>query len=567
MRKTLLVAALIAAGAGGYYFWQQQKALPGAELLSAVPADTAVFSAQLQPVDLLSYLTSLGVSANSYSAASVAEFDNLAASASTPNEKFLFLLAKSWLTALQKPAELSQQTGIKAQLRSLFYLVGVAPVLKLELGDEARFLQMLDGIEQESGLKHISQQQDGQAYRVYPLMLGEVQLDLLVRTGDGWLTLALSSNKLPVAQLSEVLGTKQPADNLAASHSLVALQQKYQLNPGSFGYVSFAELSKPLTSTDGNRLAKDLNTLFAAQTGVAFADWRTPACQADVAAITKTLPGLYLSNQISADKVSGSFLLAIEHSAAIAALQQLQGYVPGLSSQGDLMLQLGLGLDVGQLSAGVGKLWDQVTTASYSCEPLLAMQTQLKQNNPLPMLMMAGMANGLQGIALTVNQLEYDPLQMTPKSVDALLTLSGDNLTALVESAKALRPDLAALTVPKAGETVDLTSQIPALQALGLSLNLLAGEKHLALYSGPVAAAQAKTQVAQALSKNGLLSVGFDYAKFFAVLEQTLAASGEALPPELAGLKDNSMRGSVLTAVTPNGIEVKSQIWLTPAQP
>ena len=565
MRKTLLAVAVLAGVVGGYY-WTKQDQLVGSELLNGVPADTAILSAQLEPVDLVSYLASLGGSANSYNAATVTELDNLAQSAATPNEKFLFLLAKNWLSALQKPAELSQHTGLKAQLRSLFYMVGVAPVLKLELGDEARFLQLLEQIELDSGLKHISQQQDGADYRLYPLMLGEVQLDLLVRTHNGWLTLALTSNKLPVAQLSEVLGTKTPADNLAAGDTLVALQRKYQLNPGAFGYVSFAELSKPLVSTDGNRLAKDINTLFEAQTTVAFADWRTPACQADVAAVTKTLPGLYLSNQISADKVSGSFLLAVEQQAALKALQQLQGYVPAGWQQGDLMLQLGVGLDVGQLSSGVGKLWDQLTGASYSCEPLLAMQTQLKQNNPLPMLMMAGMANGLQGVALTVNQLEYDAVQMTPKTVDALLTLSGDNLLALLESAKALRPDLAGLSVPKAGETVDLSTQIPELQALGLSLKLLAGDKHLALYSGSKAEAQAKVQVTQPLTKNGLLSVGFDYAKFFAVLEQTLTASGETLPPELAGMKDNNMRGGVLTSVTANGVEIKSEIWLKPAQ-
>lgn len=563
MRKTLVVAALIAAGAGGYYIWQQQQALPGSELLQTVPGDTVLFSAQLQPVDLTTYLASMGVSPNAGSADNLAQLETLLGGAEQPAQKFLLALSKAWLALLQKPAELAQTLGLKAQQRSLFYMVGISPVAKLEVADEARFWQFFDQVEQDSGFAHEAKQLDGQAYRAYNLQFAEdITLSLLVRVHNGWLTLAFTSDKLPAARLSEVLGTQPLADNLAASPALLSMQQKYQLNPAAFGYVSFPQLSAPLVSKDANRLAQDVTSLFDAHASVGFADWRNAACQTDVAAITKTLPGLFVSNQVSGDKVSNTMLFAIDNANSIAALQQLQGFVPDGWQQGAYMLQLGLGLDVGQLSAGVGKLWDQVTTSSYQCAPLVSAQQQLKESNPLPMLMMAGMANGLQGMALTVNDLEVDLVRQMPKSLDAMLSLSGDNLLALLESAKALRPELASVTLPKAGETLDLTQQSPELQQLGIGLKLQATDKHLVLFSGPQAAEQAKTLGAQPLSKNGFATVSFDYGKFFKALEQAMQVSGEPIPPELAALKDHQQRLGLQATVTTHGIQLNSNLWL-----
>ena len=207
-----------------------------------------------------------------------------------------------------------------------------------------------------------------------------------------------------------------------------------------------------------------------------------------------------------------------------------------------------------------------MTTTSYQCAPLVSAQQQLKESNPLPMLMMAGMANGLQGMALTVNDLEVDLVRQMPKSLDAMLSLSGDNLLALLESAKALRPELASVTLPKAGETLDLTAQSPELQQLGIALKLQATDKHLVLFSGPQALEQAKTLGAQPLSKNGFATVSFDYGKFFKALEQAMQVSGEPVPPELAALKDHQQRLGLQATVTTHGIQLNSNLWLQAAK-
>ncbi len=62
MRKTLIAGVVIAAGALAYYQFGGKSAgqvdMPG---LDFVPADTVMFSVQAAPIDLTSYLSSLGM--------------------------------------------------------------------------------------------------------------------------------------------------------------------------------------------------------------------------------------------------------------------------------------------------------------------------------------------------------------------------------------------------------------------------------------------------------------------------------------------------------------------------
>ena len=213
---------------------------------------------------------------------------------------------------------------------------------------------------------------------------------------------------------------------------------------------------------------------------------------------------------------------------------------------------------LGQLSASVGKLWDSLTTTQYQCAPLVEWQQALKQNNPMPMLMMAGMAAGVQGLSLKVNQLEIDAVQQVPKTADALFVLSASNVKQLFDSVKALQPSLASVELPAAGETLPLADKIPELAMLGIKPSLMASEHHLMIFSGDKAQQQAKELSTQPLSKSGLLAFGMDYQQFFSVLKGTLESTGEPVPAELAQLMQTNMQVGMQMKAVPQGILLQS---------
>ncbi|MCT6700424.1 hypothetical protein [Rheinheimera sp. 4Y26] len=568
MRKTLIAVAVVAAGALAYYqFAGKSGAVPELAELAYVPADTALFSGQFTPIDLGSYLTSLGMGPQYYDANMQQAFGDMLNESNEAQNKFVLALLQTYMKALSDPANLSASTGVKPQMRSLVYLVGMSPVMRIELGDEASFWRLFDEAEKSSGFSHVAQQINDVKYRQYRLVKEQVALDFLVSVKNGFATLALSSDKFDAQHLAIVVQAAQPEQNLANTSLLADVQKKYQLNKDSVGFLSSEQLLKFVTSTDGNRLAKDVNAVFGQELGVALAAWRNPACVADVAAISKSWPGLYMDSQFdlkdaSKIKVSGRLLVPTENADTVAQLSALRGFIPAQLQDpaNSAMLHTAVGLDVAQLAPTLGKLWTGLTEPAYSCEPLAQMQQQAKQNNPLAALAMAGMASGLQGISVTLHDVELDLTNGSPKNADALLTISATNARAFVEGIKAFYPPLAAVALPAAGEELDVATVVPEVAVLGVQPKLAMTDSHLLLYVGNKAKAQSAEIGKESLSKNGLLSFGLDYGSFFKTMQQAMAATGEEVPADFQTFANSDMKMQMSVNVNNQGFVLQSQM-------
>lgn len=565
MRKTLIAVAVVAAGALAYYqFAAKSGAAPE---LAYVPADTALFTGQFTPMDLGSYLTSLGMGPQNFDADMQHMFSDMLQESNEAQDKFVLALLQNYMKALAEPANLSSSMGVKAQMRSLAYLVGLSPVMRIELGDEAAFWRFFDEAEQASGFSHVAQQINDVKYRQYRLVKEEMTLDFLVSVKNGFATLALSSEKFDAQHLAIVVQAAQPEQNLANTSLLADVQRKYQLSSDSIGFLSSEQLLKFVTTTDGNRLAKDVNTLFGKELGVALASWRNQACVSDMAAISKSWPGLYMDNQFdlkdaSVIKVSGRLLVPTENSDTVAQLSALRGFIPAQlqASDNSAMMHVAVGLDVAQLAPALGKLWTGFTEPAYSCEPLAQMQQQAKQNNPMAALAMAGMASGLQGISVTLHDVVLDLANGSPKNADALITMSATNARAFVEGIKAFYPPLAGVALPAAGEELDVAAVVPEVAVFGVQPKLAMTDSHLLLYVGEKSKAQAAEIGKESLSKNGLLSVGLDYGNFFTTLQQAMVASGEDVPANLQTFANSDMKMQMSINVNPQGLVLQSQM-------
>ncbi len=144
------------------------------------------------------------------------------------------------MKAMSEPASLTSMTGIKGQMGSLMYMVGVSPVFKIELADEAAFWQLFDQAEKSSGFTHVAQQLNQIKYRQYRFSQETLTFDLLVTVQQGWATLTLSSDQLDAKHLALVLQAEKPEQSLANTSYLADIQHKYQLDQGAFAYISSA---------------------------------------------------------------------------------------------------------------------------------------------------------------------------------------------------------------------------------------------------------------------------------------------------------------------------------------
>lgn len=568
MRKTLIAAAVIAAGAFAYYQLSGAGTEAAIPELDYVPADTVMFSGQFKPVNVTDYLKSIGFGPQYYANP---EFDqvlqDLVDSAdNAPQVKFLVALLRDYLAMLSSGQDFSAKSGFKNDMRNLMYMVGMSPVLRMEVSDTNAFLAIFDRAEQESGFSHQPVSNADVSYRRYRFEHEAVQLDLLVTVKDGWGTLAITSDSLASANISQLLAVAKPAKNFNSEQVLTKLADKYNLSQDAIGFISFTELAKGLTSADGNRLAQDIHTVFASELD-AIADWRSAECQQDVGTITQNWPGVFFDGELdysssNVARISSNMLLASSNKTVLSALSSLRGYLPPhmQSNSNAAMFHFGLGLDPVQLSSAVGKVWSEMTEPAYNCQPLAELQQQLKQSNPVAMLAMAGMANGVQGMSVTINNLALDSATMQPTAVDALVSVSVANARTFISGLTALNPELADIELPQVGEEAELAQFVPQAAMFGVEAKLKLADDHVLVYSGSTAKQQADAVAASKLEKNGLFSMGLDYAAFFQTLAQAMESSGQPVPDDFKALQQMDMALTMSVDITEQGIQTKTHM-------
>jgi len=284
-----------------------------------------------------------------------------------------------------------------------------------------------------------------------------------------------------------------------------------------------------------------------------------------MAAITQSWPGLFFDSSIvpgaTALQVSSKVVVPTENKDTVAALSAMRGFIPtAVSSNTSAMMHWGVGFDVGQLASSAGKLWNTFTQTKYTCEPLVKMQEGATANNPLAALAMTGMANGVQGLSVTLNNFEMDTATGQPKSLDALVTVSATNARAVIESLKAMVPDLASIPLPKDGEAQDLSAMLPPGAMPDLKPMLQLNNSHVAISVGDKGKTQADAVMKEATSKNGLMSMGIDYKAFFGTVLAAMPVDSPEQQKEFEQLQKIDMKLNMTMDVNDSGLVFSTQM-------
>jgi len=586
------LAVVVVAGAVWKYSGEpaSETSAPGVSLTghsdhqTLIPADTLFYVGGLEPMDAKNMMASM-TSMYQFSDPEMLDEINqqlskeLAGEDSSAGSKFALSLFNFFMSGLDDPQAMFDQTGAREVLFSSIYSVGLMPVLRYE-ADQLRFEQFLTQLENDANITALMKDVDGVSYRAYPLAVEDGKsLDLVAayHEGDAVFTLAMGAadDQQP---LRIALGLDKPANSLKSAGTLVQLKDEYGYLPVYLGYLSIKQMTTALTSSD-NRAGAMLAALDEKAQGK-LNEMRTPECAAEFANIAAVWPRWvmgYRSLDYSEKGFSGDFHMNIEikDPALTEVLKLISGHLPTdmVGAQTD-MFSMALGLDVSRLDqviAGIAKLTEGF---QYQCSLLQQLNGSVDAINGVrPMVAMStGMARGLKGLRVSLFDVQGNFAAGDVSVVDGLLSVSGDQIRALMNILMAMNPDAGMINIPEDGTPVALPMPPQLLQGAAQQIQAMLAikEDHAVVFAGDMATGLYETVLDEPLNNNGLLFFSMDYGKYMKLLGGFMDAAveeAETTPEEKADIEKfrNAMaeldyREEVLMRFTDKGFEIEGSI-------
>ncbi|SFC81974.1 hypothetical protein [Pseudoalteromonas denitrificans] len=574
MKKVLIAVAAIAAAGTAYLYNKQDSSVSNVQslespALSYVPAETLFFSGQLKPFPLKKYITLF-----SKNEANHQQLDSIVTELSTgehSGQKFLVSLLETYRDTINSPDLLMQNYGVEDSFSSLFYTVGLLPVMRYEISKPEALWAMLDKAQKASGIKVKVNTSSGIEYKSYTLYEEDNQvIELTAAVNNGWATVTFNTPVNDQKQLELALAINKPESSLENTHLLNKMVTKYGFDSAYLGFFNHVALVNGLTNKDNNQFSQMFNkmlTLANTKTDTNTLDvFRDKACQDDLSTIVNNWPRTVFGTKAfnvsqSSLNLKASMIIESENTELMQVLSGLRGFLPEhLHSAKDKIMSFGLGLDVAKVTPVLTTLWNDFTQTKYQCTPLVEMQAEVAKNSPMMTAMVTGMATDVKGLSVSLFDFELSTENNKPelKTLDALMTFSVKNPISFFNSIKAFYPPFSNLKLEADGTSVALNEYLPILTEFGVNLELAVKGDNIVLLSGNKALEVSQSLIKQSLVNNGVNSFSLDYKKFFTPLFDVAAMAGQELPSELESLKNTDMRIHFLMDYTNNGIEFNS---------
>jgi hypothetical protein len=568
MRKVIITIIILFAIGGGAYLYVASAAGGGGNFAAAVPANTLIYATGSSKKQFA------GLQKSSAEQAINGNMKHLRKAGAKFGEAGRFLAGiyrrYSTLRAKGKPIP-----GAGSQPHVTIYMIGLVPVLRINLTDAKAFKQFLnkaaalgDAHSKEGTFKKVH-------YRAYAIKVDNKprRSTLLVAVKPHYAVFTLDVPKFRGATLALALGLAKPAKSLAQSHLLDGVVGKNDFSRDDISFINHKAIVAALTGAPDSLAAKMLAEL---DTRHKFADLRTPGCRHDMGAIAKVWPLTVVGVQ-SVDNSDGTVVTRervvseLTDSSITDQLVKLRGHIPEGLVKGSTkpMASLALGVDLSKLGPTLASLQKRFLEANFQCQWLVHAQQKIKQNNPAAKSVLAAMLAGVKGISLSV--FDYAPKQGghgVASGLDALIAVSTQNPKNLVQLAKNAKPKMfAGLNVPSDGSAVPVFPSKP-----GLVKVMIAG-KHLVLFKGKQARQAAQDLKNDTLSANGIMFVRINYGRaaplFADFAVKKAREKGKAKPSDIRKMKQGmqrieklKLRVNSLLDVDKQGVTVDLKAWM-----
>lgn len=565
MKKWILLVVIICGALAGYA-WKCGLLGSGSsqsEMLRYVPADTVYYFGGESAEDVAKFMMDMPLSASTPSQANqMKEMFALFTDGDSPEIKFVsFFISKFSNYSSSNLSAVMELTGMSAVGPFALYSHGVVPVLRVKLVNTEVMDELIEDAVKESGWQYQKEIIDGTLLRLWPLgkPKNEKQIFLGATIVDSIFTLSLVIDGDSEQLKKERFGFVEAKQSLAMTQELDALKTRYGLSNDMLGFLHFERIAQGFLDANKNAFGQDLARYLPNDLPKISA-----ACKVDYNRIVATTPRFvagYDQLDVIKNRLEMSFktIFEIKNEKVTNELKKIQGHIPAhaLNSE-NALVNIGFGLNVDNTTPAITALWNDLINTEYSCPEIIAFQEQIKQNNPAMLAMFLGMAQGVQGMGLSVYDFAWNGTDNMPSEVSALFSIATakpEMLSGMLQ----MVPVAGGITIANDGSATDI-----ALPMLPPGINVKAAIKgnYLVVFTDEKSAAIAEAMTNESLDENGLSSFGLNYRKLSSVLAKDFNFSGSncAMQQEMLEVFSQlPMDMTMIMAIDDNGVTLSTK--------
>ncbi|MCF6262854.1 MAG: hypothetical protein L3J24_04620 [Xanthomonadales bacterium] len=343
-----------------------------------------------------------------------------------------------------------EKIGFSADAKSVIYGLGLFPVVRMEIGDEARLRATLEKAFTEAGGIPEEKTLNGRKY----WQAGNDQFQLITSIDANEFALSFIPTSLATEALPNILAQSKPENQLDLIKSLTTLNQNNDYTNYGSGWLDTLKLFDLFLNSDSSAASTMRQMLeFDAQS-------ITQICRDEYNSMAATYPRMHSGyHSLSPTETKSSFTIELQQELA----NDLQSLViaDALSTTGSGgLLNIGFALNFAKAREWLLETAKKRVENPYKCEQLAGLNQTYAQayeglNRPMPPFV-----GNLIGFKLFIDELDLGQIAMSnpvPQKIKAMLALLTSNPEMLVGMGQMFLPELAELDLSPGADPVELT--------------------------------------------------------------------------------------------------------------
>ena len=412
--------------------------------------------------------------------------------------------------------------GLKPEARYAFYGHGLMPVYRIELGDVAKFTEVVARIEARAGKKLATRKFDDFALWQFAnekavVLFGPINNQLVVTVAPA---------QADDARLRAQLGLTLPDDSMLEAKTLETLDGKHGYTGHLSGYINIVALAQRLSGR--NEADNQVIVAFGGEVPKL-----APECVAELDSMTAKFPRLVFgTSRFEAKHMVVNSIVELESGLA-SSLKALAAPIPGSDATDNTLFRVAMSANIPETVRFFGGVADAIAANPYQCAELKSLNdsaVEMKSGLANPGLAMAGSISSLH-FGLTA--LELGGTNEMPKSLAGFITVGSATPMMLWGLMQSSLPPLANIVLAADSKVVALPKDA-APMPFPLVLKAVMTDKSLGIATSDIEDNRfVSLATVPAASDGTLLRYGIN-GKFFTMLAEQIPATPDGTDPQEA---------------------------------
>ncbi len=412
--------------------------------------------------------------------------------------------------------------GLKPEALHALYGHGLMPVYRIELGDVAKFTEVVTRIEGRAGKKLATRTFDD--FTLW--QFANEKAVVLFGPINNQLVMTVAPAQADEARLRAQLGLTLPENSMLDAKTLETLDGKHGYTGHLSGFIDIVALAQRLSGR--NEADNQVMVAFGGEVPKL-----APECAAELDSMTAKFPRLVFgTTKFEAKHMVVNSVFELESGLA-TSLKALAAPIPGADATDTTLFRFAMSANIPETVRFLGGVADAIAAKPYACEELKsfnASAAEMKSGLANPGLAMAGSISSLH-LALTT--LELGGENEMPKSLAGFVTVGSATPMMLWGLMQSSAPPLANIVLAADSKVVPLPKDA-APMPFPLVLKAVMTEKSIGIATSDIEDNRfVSLATVPAASDGTMLRYGVN-GSFFKMLAEQIPASPDGTDPKEA---------------------------------